>query len=333
MENKIHESVMLPKFTLMKQPNKVTYASYDYSAVQQKVFAFIMLYLQDSINQLFVNKSLQVNQLSLFKDDSKVEITLVLSNFCNSANYKEFIQSVRLMASALIKFPDRKGSNGLIYGGEGHLISSIHYPKVKHKKEILICLDKAVVEDLLIIKNGYTRFSYEIILTAKNKYTGRIYQLICRWRDTGGFRLKYSDLRSMLSIDEDKYKTWKDFKKRVIVPVQAELTERADVWFEVELEKGENSKYLNFKVITSEQMAVLNKKKDSIMELLKHHFGYSVEDYKDISVYLLRPHIFNDLHLKLIDLFEIIKLNNSIKHIPSYINAAIIKEFKGRLKL
>lgn len=322
---------MIPKLTSMKQPNKVTYASYDYTLIQQKVLTYIIYYLQQSINEQVKNK-INVSQLDLFKNTDKIQIPLILRDFATHGNYKHVIDSVKLMASTLIKFPEKRDKNGITYYNEGHLISNILTPKVSYKKEIIVLIDKDVATDILNVERGFTRFAFEISFNTKNKYTGRIYQIICRWRDTGGFRMKYSELRDTLGIDDNKYKDWSDFKKRVIKDVQLELNERADVWFEVEMEKGEDGQYLNFKVITSELMSVYKKQKEQILTILKVHLGYNESDYKSISIYLLKPHLYIDLMQKLIQLAEHVKSNNEIASIPAYVNASIIKEFKHRLK-
>jgi hypothetical protein len=319
-----------------KQSNRVAYASYDFTGMQSKVFAYIIYQLQEIINQQLKN-NISVSQLSLFKEDKNVEIKIALKEFAGANNYKSVIESIRSMSNCWIKFPETRGADGMVYEREKVLISGLSFTNDKNTKIVVIEVDKVVAERIVDVKTGYTKLSCEIIMRAKNKYTPRIYQLICRWRDKSGFKIKYSELRDMLLLPEDKYKEWKDFKKRIIKDVQAELNPvdgilKSDVWFEVEMEKQENAQYLNFKILTPEIMTNLNNKRDYILELLRIHFGYTENDYKPISKLLITPDLYQDVLTKLIQLKEDMAGHKDISNAPAYVNTSLLNEFKGHLK-
>ncbi len=325
---------MLPQIsTIIRQPNRVTNAKYDYTLLQQKVLSYIMKELQGHIQFQLANK-VSYQQLALFSEDNKVEIKIVLKDIAkHHQDYDTIIDSIRDIRTVEINFPvkDQAGKRFIKYTS---LLSDVIVPEDrKHVKEVFVTLEKSVAKELLNIQEGHTKYVYEIISKSTCKYTPKVYTYICRWRDKGGVKILYSEFREMLGIAPDKYKEWKDFKKRVINEVQAELTEKADVWFEVELEKTNQERYLAFKIITSEDLQMLNTKRDAVMELLRHHFYFKENHFKAVAIYLIRPNVYQDLFEKLISLRDYMSQNGAnIKDVPAYVIKSIQKDFKHRVK-
>jgi len=150
---------------------------------------------------------------------------------------------------------------------------------------IEIEIDKRVAKLLIDIEQNkvgqpvnYTRYVYEIAQNATNKYTSRIYKLICSWRKKGGFTISLDEFRKWIGI-EDKYKYYTDIKKNILIPVQEELFEKADCWFNCNSEEfvtkqGHSITHLNFKIITPELIEEEEKRRDYIFHLLRTHFKF-----------------------------------------------------------
>src|ERR1035437_4880301 len=150
-----------------------------------------------------------------------------------------------------------------------------------------------------MLNQGYTNFAYEIAFNAKNKYSARIYQLISRWKDKGGFKMSIDEFRDWLVLG-DKYTNFAQLKRRIIDPAYKELYKKADTWFEVaKVEKeGKAVKYLHFKIITVEELGTFNKKKDQILNMLKMHFGFTADHITKVMPVLMAAHNLSRIEMK-----------------------------------
>jgi hypothetical protein len=195
-------------------------------------------------------------QLSLFVDEheSTIRLDLELQNFgVNSVHYKQLKEEVLKMQQIVVTTETVYYNNLAGMEMEANetmpLIAGLIVPK-KYQRYISIRLDKKVVELLVNVGDkGYTKYWLEIAMAASSKYTLLIYQLISSWADKGGFTWTIKHFKEHLGI-ANKYENWKDLNARVIKPAYRELHEKANVWFEYNVEKKDNLPYkIIFKVV------------------------------------------------------------------------------------
>ena len=220
--------IMLPALKdYIYQPNRVTNAIYDYSLTQEKVFNAVMYNLQDAIK--ISRKGEDYTQLALFKDfnDSPfIKFTIPLKELSIPQNYEHVKKAVKKLASIVIEFPYRDEVTKEKYIRYQGLLNA-NVPVVNNRSSyIQVEIDKRIAKILIDIEQNqfgqpinYTRFLYSIAQSAKNKYTSRIYKLICSWRKKGGFVISLDSFREQMGIDS-KYKYYNDIKKHILVPVQ-----------------------------------------------------------------------------------------------------------------
>lgn len=331
------------------QPNRVTNAVYSYSLVQERLLNAVMYYLQDAIS---INlKGEDYRQLKLFKDaetSDNIRISIPLREITIPQHYEYVKKAVRQLAGIVVNIPytDKKTNKDWEHV-TGLLKANI--PKTGDRSsEIEIFIDKLVAKKLIETEQNqlgqpinYTRFIYEIAQSAKNKYTSKIYKLLCSWRKKGGFSIPLDEFRlwiGVMRLDEngekieDKYKYFNDLKKHVLSPVQDELFEKADCWFNCNSEdfvtkQGNTVTHLNFKVITPELIEEEGKRKDYAIHLLRTHFKF-----QDKHIDLIRP-IFENANMPDI-LFKITQLREyyldnatKIADITGYTIKALLNEF------
>jgi plasmid replication initiation protein len=332
--------VMLPAIRkFIYQPNRVTNAFYDYSLVQERLFNAVMFYLQDAIT--VSRKGEDYTQLSLFqeyKETSYIKIRIPLKEIAIPQNYEHVKKSVKQLASIVVEIPylDKETKEKRIrYAG----LFNADVPDEKTRSSYIdIEIDKRVAKMLIEIDQNqfqqpinYTRFIYQIAQNATNKYTSRIYKLICSWRKKGGFTISLDEFREQLGI-ELKYKYFNDIKKHILKPVQDELFEKADCWFNINSEdfitkQGNTVTHLNFKVITPELIEEDSKRRDYALNLLRTHFKFQDTHIDKIKV------IFNnasmaDILFKITQLREYYMENVSkINDITGYVITALLNKF------
>ena len=318
-------TIALPQMmTMIRQPNSVTNAKYDYTLTQQRVFLSIIKHLQTSIIQ-HNNNGIPIGQLALFMEyQDLVKFDLPMKGICKSKNhYAEAVDAIEKIANIPFRFAAKNpltGEETLSVGG----LFRAYIPK-KYDRSVNIEMHKDVAKHLIMLNQGYTSFAYEIAFNAKNKYTVRIYQLISRWKDKGGYRISLDDFKDWLGLDE-KYNDYSQLKRRVIDPTYYELFEKSDCWFEIaKVEKeGKAVKYLHLKIITLDDVSRFNKLKDDNYQMLKMHFGFTDKHLEQIRPILQSINLVERLRTKILELGTFVKQTDThIGDLPSYVVTSI----------
>ena len=337
--------LMLPAFKdYIYQPNRVTNAIYEYSLTQEKVFNAVMYYLQDAIK--ISRKGEDYTQLKIFKDfnDSQfIKFNIPLKELSIPQNYEHVKKAVKKLASIVIEFPYKDVVTKENYVRYASLLSANVPVENNRSSHIEVEIDKRIAKLLIDIEQNqfgqpinYTRFLYSIAQSAKNKYTSRVYKLICSWRKKGGFVISLDSFREQMGIDS-KYKYYNDIKKHILVPVQEELFEKADCWFNCNSEdfitkQGNTVTHLNFKVITPELIKEDSEKKDYVLYLLRTHFKFEDRHIEQIT-HIFNQASINDILLKIMQLNDLYSKDASkITDITGYVLKSLLNEFENPLK-
>lgn len=331
--------VLLPEVrNYVIQPNRITNAIYNYTLFQERIFTAIMYYLQEPIT--YSMKNLNYHQLNLFTSSDKVRINIPLKDISRPEQYKDVKKAIIEMASIVLEIPyttkDKKERLRVT-----NLFSADIPAHADYSSFVSIDMEKVVAKKLIDIDKdfsakpiNYTRYIYEIAQNAESKYTSRLYKIISSWKKKGAFIITLDQLKESLGI-VNKYPSYSDFKRRVLLPAQAELYEKADCWFnckakDFEVRDGKTVTHLNFKVITPEFAQEDSKKTEYIKNILKSHFGFS-----DIDLDVLRP-IFNsedisrqDMINKIMQIAEHLSIHHEIVHKKEYVLKSLQNEFAG----
>ena len=279
---------MLPEIkNYIYQPNRVTNSIYTYSLIQEKLLNAVIFYLQDAVKLSL--KGQDYEQLTLWKDfskESRIIIHIPLREISIPQHYDYVKNALKKLASMIVEIPYIEQETGKPWQKIRGLLSADIPDKSEYSSHIKILIDKDVAELLIKIDQNnlqqpinYTRFIYEIAQGASNKYTPRIYKLLCSWKKKGGFVISLDEFRRWLGIEE-KYKEFDNLKKWILLPAQNELYEKADCWFNCKesdftIRDGKKITHLNFKIITPELIEEEEKRKDYILNLLRTHFSFT----------------------------------------------------------
>lgn len=322
------------------QPNRVTNAIYVYSLIQERLLNALIFYLQEAIKERMGGHDYtKLALFHMFQTDQIYRFKIPLKEISTPQNYGHVKESIKKLASLVVEIPYRDEHTKkqmLRYTG---LIRANVPRNNERTSHIEVEIEKKVAHLLIEIdlnKEGkpvnYTRFEYQIAQNATSKYTSRIYKLLCSWRNKGGFVMRLDDFRQWLGI-EDKYKYYNDIKKHILIPVQEELFEKADCWFNCEnagfaLREGNSVNRLNFKVITPELIEQEGKKIDYIKQLLKNHYHFTDKHLDELKPILCSSNA-QVIITKLLYLNEYISdKNNKITDIPSYVIRTLRNEFE-----
>jgi hypothetical protein len=312
--------------TMVRQPNRVTAAKYNYSLIQQKVLFYIIKSLQDPINQLLKDKNKTFNQLELFKQDH-VLINIPLKEISKTpSEYKELIETIKQLRKIDVTFPkkDKDGVQGTFVTG---LITEAFIPEQKYKSEVKISVNREVAGYLVSLDGGFTKYAFEIAFNAKCKYTPRIYQLVCRWADVGGYTMPINEFRDWLVLG-DKYQDYRDLRRNVLLPAYKELHKGSHVWFEFDkVMDGKSVSHIKFKIVTNEEAKHLEKLKDSCINMMKMHLGMTKDHIDQLLPLINDLNNVSALQSKLVELHSYIN-KSQVENIPAYALKALKNHFK-----
>ncbi|MDR3059918.1 MAG: replication initiation protein [Prevotella sp.] len=184
-----NKPVKLPgDITWLKQPNIVTLMSCDLNKMQMRAVIVLIEALQDDINKRYLGTPFM--QLSLFKDedeDRQVKLSIPVRSFGVKPNhYNELREAVKQLSKIPVEIDVNHPETGDATFNTT-LLSAIIPIEGSQRKNIIFKIEREVAKCLVNIdipnKLGYTKYIKEIALTARSKYTIRMYMLIAFLRD------------------------------------------------------------------------------------------------------------------------------------------------------
>lgn len=330
--------VKLPdNVTWLKQPNIITLMSCDLNKMHLRVVITLIEALQVDMNRRI--GGVPFGQLSIFQeeeDETKIiKISIPIRNFgVIPSHYPRLREATKDLSKLPVEIDVTHPETGDATFNTS-LFSAMIPKEGSQRKNIIFRIEREVAKCLLQIdltKNlGYTHYIKEIALTARSKYTIRMYMLISSWKSKGGFSMDVDKFKHWLQIDPAEYGEWKDIEKRVLRTAEEELLERADCWFHYSpvFDQDVSLKTpcrIDFKVISANRQddeKVLSNVKQSLYHVfinLKLSAKQAAEIKESLTIYnymLIRD--------KIISISAYIDENrNSIRSIPEYFYKSIM---------
>lgn len=129
-----------------------------------------------------------------------------------------------------------------------HWFSSVEY--FDNKGEVEITFDPKLKPFLLQLKERFTTYHLQEAVQLKSSFSIRMLELLHQYEKLGERVFGVKKLRSLLGVEEDQYKLYADFKKRVILAAQKELAAKTNISFEfTEIKNSYAVEKLRFKII------------------------------------------------------------------------------------
>lgn len=315
-------------------PTKLVNAEYSYTLIQERIFNYVLHYLQYYIKQVIEGK--EVMQLDMFKSDTdSVNITIPLMTIAKPAYYDRARQAAKEMAAIVVAVPFKRG--GKDWDRIRGLFQYIEMPRDERQRSgsLTLSMSKDVAQMLVDIevKQGiprdYTAFMFEVTMLANNKYTPRFYKMLSSWKKKGKCYMTIEEIKTWLQLG-DKYKNYNGIKQSILKPVAKDLKAYADCWFDLdhpEFEDKDGTKVVGlwFHIVTPELSLHYVKLKESIIEILKRHFHLEANHLKQLEPIMnMQENDYGTLQYKILDLAERIRKDRSIRNIPAYVVKSLL---------
>ena len=242
---------------IVSQSNKLIISKYSLNATQLKIFLYA------------------VSKIDSIDDKELKPINVKIDDFIADTEYKSNTSSVQLVKKhtrdLLSKVIEIKEDNGKIL--QTHFINDVIIDS--DKRNMTLYLSKQLAPYLLELKNRFTTYNIENILSFNSALSIRYYQLLKRYYPAiKTFELDVVELKKILGVDKS-YPKYFDFKKRCLIPQQTELKEHSDLYFSFrEIKSGKSVVSLIFNIKAKEKKSVLDretaKKEDAIQRIYEN---------------------------------------------------------------
>ena len=213
--NQKRGQTMEKKDLSVKKSNYLNQASYKLSVVEQKLIAMLVAQIK--------------NDATDFKPYS-----LNIKDFCSligveSSNYSYIVSVAKSLLDRDVHFwyVNDKGKNIEVI--TKWLSSCVH---TEGSGTVEMNFDNVLKPFLLQLRNRFTLYRLENILQLTSVFSIRIYELLKQYENMGSVVFTLDDLKNFIGIDENQYKMYADFKRRVLVNAQKEIKSKCDIYFD-----------------------------------------------------------------------------------------------------
>ena len=292
-----NEIKLIENYSLIRQPYRITMSMWNYTVWQKRILTKIISRLQRNITLL--ERGAEFGQLEIFKksENDTIQLRFLLTDFIKDGkNYAQFkkalnqLRSVnveinRIVLPAVRSKKAKKPEEELILTG---LIERVVIKK--YARDLTITMHKLTAMELMKVANGLTVFAEDVIYKTNNKYTQKIYEIICQWKDIGVYVLSIDKFKELLVLG-NYYPEPTELIRRIIRPAEKELKKIGDVFFEFSVtKKGRVISNFNFIIKTrafeNDAKNFHIRLKEDAIYLLKQHFGFKQHHIGQIEAIL-----------------------------------------------
>jgi plasmid replication initiation protein len=220
-------SAINKKEFLLFQPNTLTSARYNYSAVAKNVIYTMIDLLQryqthekEPQRDLFQNIEITLNIAAIAKGNNSTYVWSVISN--------EIMK--RPIEYTYVDPAD----------GKTVQVSTVLIPTMRMKRgsgEITVKLIPESIDVLLFLGKGFTAYRKTIAFSLPSVYSKRLYELCCRYGDTGIYRVTIDEFRQMMNC-EGKFKQIVELRRCVVEQAIKDINELSELYVSYQFVKG-----------------------------------------------------------------------------------------------
>lgn len=214
--------------------NKLICANYDLSVQEQKIILTLASMVQPEDTE--------------FKEyEFKIKEFMELLGISTKTKYKEIPKITKDLMKKVFEVKEGKDILQLSW------LSSVRYKT--GEGTVILKFDSNLRPYLLELKELYTSYKLDNILSLKSKYSLRLYEVLKSNSFKKNVIIELEELKNMVGANAKYLKVYADFKSKVIFQAQKELAEKTDISFEFEeLKTGRKVTGIKFCINSSKAM-------------------------------------------------------------------------------
>ncbi len=225
--------------TLVIQSNRLIEARYQLTVAEQRLI-FVIISMIDLNDEDFKRYKIQLTELA------------DLWGIKQDVVYREARKITSRLMKRLLEITEPDGT-----------IMQVHWVCLALHKPGYITLQfhPLLKPYLLQLKGAFTKCSLKMLNQFQSIYTIRIYQLLKQYKNIGSRTFTVDELKAILGIERNKYKIFKDFRRRVLDQARKELDMKADFTFDLEgIVKGRKTSEITFKIFNKGKELLIKQK-------------------------------------------------------------------------
>jgi plasmid replication initiation protein len=225
-----------PSSVLVTQSNRLIESRYNLSLAEQRLILSMISRIHPD-DKAFKPYIISIHEFAEFLGIDK------------NSMYRECKKITELLLSRVVKIQE---DDGLL---QTNWVSSAKY--LDGEGVVKLCFDPLLKPYLLQIKSRFTSCRLEMLLSFKSQYTMRFYMLIKQYEKMRVRDIPVDELRKIIGLGANQYKLYNDLKRFIIIPVQKELQEKSDLYFDFEeIKQGRRIGIIRFIVLSKNGIPV-----------------------------------------------------------------------------
>ena len=236
--------------------NKLICANYDLSVQEQKIILTLASMVQPEDTE--------------FKEyEFKIKEFMELLGISTKTKYKEIPKITKDLMKKVFEVKEGKDILQLSW------LSSVRYKT--GQGTVILKFDSNLKPYMLDLKELYTSYKLDNILSLKSKYSLRLYELLKSSSFKKNVIINLEELKNIVGANANYLKVYADFKNKVIHQAQKELSEKTDISFEFEeIKTGRKVTSLKFYINTNK---IKNKVLDEVCVTLEDKYANEEETH------------------------------------------------------
>lgn len=236
----------MDKNYLVNKSNSLITANYDLSLQEQKLI-------------LTLASTVQPNDEDFKEYEFKIKDFMDLLEIRNKSGYAEIKQMTKNLMRKVFEIREGKDTIQLAW------FSSVRYRE--GEGIVILKFDNCLKPYLVQLKEFYTSYKLENILSLKSKYALRLYEIMKCNQFRKSFEIELDEFKRILGITEKSYSVYQNVKNKVVLQAQKELSTKTDISFDFqEIKTGRKVTSIKF-FIKSNKMVNAPKEKPPINEV------------------------------------------------------------------
>lgn len=239
------------KNKLVVKDNALIEASFNLTLVEQRLMLLSIVQARE-LGELTPSTPVEIPALTYSKQYHVDESTA----------YKSLIAATKTLKRREFSYQDRyKDHDAITVAG---WVNRITY--VKAKGLVVVYFSEEVIRMISRLEVQFTQYYLDQVSEFDSKYSIRLYELVMKWENIGKTdKFEISDLRSMLGLKDNEYKTMSLFKVNVLDKATLEVNKKSDLRIRYEqFRTGRSISHVQFKISQSR-----------VVKLIKEPFEYT----------------------------------------------------------
>jgi len=220
----------------IKEPLTLLLARHEFSLLERRMYWAVLKALK---NEQTTDRQIEVRDVNLYQNK---EFRIHLSEL--------FANDTKPSTTDLKKAAERITSRKIIFESDDDTSFTyiVPFPIVRyHRGYITIKMLADVIPVFINLSRGYSQYQLRAAIALTSEYAQLLYPRLCRFLDTGFWRVSVDDLRGLLQAE--KYPRYSNFKQRVLDVSLTEINNRTDITVDTQEEKdGKTIKWITFSI-------------------------------------------------------------------------------------